>query len=114
MIAMQIRWWDEKDLWILACDARCEKAWGMNSQPKVSMSEDEDDYAYLADDELGIAPDDPGTYEGFQAKPMCATNRLNKWCARECERSVMAKPNTEFDLPNLAVRLGNMREYVDD
>lgn len=73
----------------LACDAKCEKAWGINNRPRVRMSPDEDDYAFLADQELGIAPMDPGTYEGGHAKPTRAEDRLNKWCCRECERSVM-------------------------
>lgn len=71
---------------VLACDAQCTKAWGINSRPRVEFDED-DDFAYLADAELGIAPDDPGTYEGWDGKPRTTAARLNKWCARECERS---------------------------
>lgn len=70
----------------LACDGKCEKAWGGSARPKVSFSEDDDDdIAWLADNQIGLAPVDPGTYEGNHAKP---TNRKhNKWCWRECERS---------------------------
>lgn len=69
----------------LSCDAKCNKAWGINSRPKVQLSDDEDDYVYVADSLLEEAPSDPGTYEGGHAKP---TNKIhNKWCARECERS---------------------------
>lgn len=70
----------------VACDGRCDKAWGINNRPKESLSTDEDDYAYLADGELGEAPADPGTYEGDKAKPLPDEPKLNKWCVRECER----------------------------
>ena len=59
---------------ILACDGKCEKAWGVSSRPKIQLSEiDEDDYCFLADDELGIAPEDPLTYEGLdmEGKTTC-------------------------------------------
>jgi|SRR6478672_703304 len=71
---------------VLACDGKCQKAWGINNRPSISFDEnDPDDSAYLADDELGDAPVDPGTYEGGHGKP---TNPVhNKWCFRECERS---------------------------
>ena len=72
---------------IVACDRRCDKAWGVNSRPKVQLSDDEDDYEILSDDELGIAPADPGSYEGQDGKP--TDRRHNKWCVRECERSVL-------------------------
>lgn len=75
---------------ILACDGNCRKAWGINLRPWASLSDDPDDFAYLADDELGEAPADPGTYEGGHGKPRPHTysdpGRHNKWCARECER----------------------------
>jgi hypothetical protein len=75
----------------LACDGNCAKAWGINNRPRIIIDEDEDDYIWLADDAVGIAPDDPGTYEGLEAcgKPQEPADRLNKWCARECERSVI-------------------------
>lgn len=75
----------------VACDAKCEKAWGINSRPREQLSKtNEDDYAFLADDELGIAPLDPGTYEGGDAKPLPYNDdKLNKWCVRECERCAM-------------------------
>jgi len=53
----------------VACDANCEKAWGSNSRPKIMLSKMVDDYAWLSDLELGLAPIDPGTYEGGCAKP---------------------------------------------
>lgn len=71
---------------IVACDGRCEKAWGINSRPRVRF-DDADDYAFLSDGELGEAPCDPLTYEGGHAKPQITHDQLNKWCVRECERS---------------------------
>lgn len=76
----------------LGCDARCDKAWGISNRPQVQLSDDDDDIAYLADDEVGTAPTDPGTYEGGHAKPRTPEDRLNKWCARECERSASSDP----------------------
>lgn len=94
---------------VLTCDAMCWKAWGINNRPQVQLSEDPDDFEYLADDELGEAPTDPGTYEGMdmQGKPTRPTERLNKWCARECERSVKVEPGKEYGLPSFVQRLRN-------
>lgn len=77
------------------CDGKCNKAWGINNRPSVQISADEDDFAYLADDELGEAPEDPGIYEGGDAKPIGAKgpDDINKWCVRECERAWMSPPN---------------------
>jgi hypothetical protein len=91
----------------LACDARCTKAWGINNRPRVRLSEDPDDYAFLSDDELDVAPEDPGTYEGRDAKPQIPSERLNKWCARECERSIMLEPLEEGALPDFSKRVRN-------
>ena len=78
----------------VACDGNCAKAWGMNSRPRVQLSGNPDDYAWLADGELGDAPTDPGTYEGGHAKPLTVRGPedMNKWCVRECERCVMSEP----------------------
>jgi hypothetical protein len=76
---------------VVICDARCDKAWGINHRPQVQFSDDPDDTAFLSDAELGEAPADPGTYEGGCAKPTEPSERLNKWCVRECERSAMSK-----------------------
>lgn len=46
------------------CDGNCKKAWGNSTRPKIQLSNNIDDYAFLTDNELGIAPEDPGTYEG--------------------------------------------------
>jgi hypothetical protein len=78
------------ELMILACDGKCTKAWGINNRPSISFDEDDpDDMAFLADDELGDAPKDPGTYEGGHGKP--ANPVHNKWCTRECERSSLCE-----------------------
>lgn len=87
---------------LLVCDGNCAKAWGINLRPKNALSLDEDDYEYLADGELGIAPADPGSYEGGHGKPSSPAGK-NKWCARECERSKMI----EDSLPNFTVRVSN-------
>jgi len=73
----------EDGSWLI-CDMKCDKAFGINNRPKKQLSDDDDDYYFLPDSEVGIAPDDPGTYEGgFGKSPLSA----NKWCYRECERS---------------------------
>lgn len=75
---------------VLACDGKCHKAWGANNRPRIAF-DDEDNYAYLPDDDVLEAPIDPGTYEGTDGKPRTPEPRLNKWCARECERSVITE-----------------------
>lgn len=93
-----------------ACDGNCKKAWGISQRPKIQLSEDEDDVVFLADSELGDAPDDPGTYEGQHGKPSSALYFPNKWCVRECERSAMSYPgkhNEQLVVPNFGVRIFN-------
>lgn len=94
---------------VVGCDARCNKAWGINSRPHIDY-DDWDDRAWLADDELGDAPVDPGTYEGGDAKPRTPGERLNKWCVRECERSVVATQGAVLDLPDFSRRVYNQPE----
>eukprot|EP00919_Chromeraceae_sp_WS-2016_P055429 GHVR01131742.1.p2 GENE.GHVR01131742.1~~GHVR01131742.1.p2 ORF type:complete len:122 (-),score=13.15 GHVR01131742.1:1241-1606(-) len=92
------------------CDGVCNKAWGMNNRPKILLSqEDDDDYAWLSDDELGEAPVDPGTYEGGVGKPLSADAFPTKWCVRECERCVMSHPG-EYANP-LVLRDFSKRVY---
>lgn len=77
---------------IVSCDGKCNKAWGIQNRPRIYLKGEDvdgDDYVSLADDELGEAPADPGTYEGDQAKPPSALYFPNKWCVRECERCYM-------------------------
>lgn len=57
---------------VLECDGNCSQAWGIN----------------WCGEKIGIAPEDPGTYEGGHAKP--TDKKHNKWCARECERSTLS------------------------
>lgn len=93
------------------CDRKCSKAWGINSRPKKQISDtDEDDYCFLADDELGLAPKDPGTYEGTDAKPPNPNEFPNRWCIRECERCAMSIPDewmNELELKQFGGRVYN-------
>ena len=93
----------------LACDGKCHKAWGLSSRPQNQLSEDDDDFEWLSDLELGEAPLDPGSYEGGCAKPLPDEEKLNKWCARECERSVMVKTNEFAKFDNFDKRLANLK-----
>lgn len=98
----------------VACDGKCGKAWGRNNRPRVKLSDDEDDFEWLADDELGEAPVDPGTYEGSDAKPIGARGpeEMNKWCVRECERCTMTKagePDAPLQLKDFSRRVSNRR-----
>lgn len=91
------------------CDRKCGKAWGISNRPQIEFDPDDpDDIAYLADDELGEAPADPGTYEGSHAKPLTPDAFPNKWCVRECERCVMVEPGEAFKLPDFSRRRYNM------
>ena len=99
-----------------ACDGKCGKAWGVNSRPRAAVSENPDDFAYVADRELGTAPVDPGTYEGGHAKPVNATGpeHINKWCVRECERSWLSpigNPDAVPELPDFSVRHYNIAPH---
>lgn len=109
---------------VLVCDGQCNKAWGMNSRPQLYFMEkgpckprllregedprDDDDYVYIADGELGEAPEQPGTSEGGDCKPFngklnqANAHLMNKWCARECERSVIVRKGEKIELPDLA------------
>lgn len=123
---------------LLACDGRCDKAWGKSQRPRLYYQEptgepralregeeprDDDDYVYASDDVLGTAPRDPGTAEGDEGKPsgepltQADAHRMNKWCARECERASLSRPNTTIvnlknlrkPVPNILKRHGNYR-----
>lgn len=86
MITKEIIYFRKK--MILACDKKCDKAWGISKRKNILLDiEDEDDIAFLSDNELGVAPLNPGTYEGGDGKPIDECELLNKWCCRECERS---------------------------
>ena len=92
----------------IACDAKCHKAWGINNRPSVQLDQfDDDDIAWLSDNEVGIAPVDPGTYEGGNSKPRFEEERLNKWCYRECERCISCFIGQDPVLPDFSNRLYN-------
>jgi hypothetical protein len=84
---------------VAACDARCDKAWGINSRPTGA------DGGWLADSELGRAPADPGTYEGGDAKPRRVPMVHNRWCVRECERCVLVPLGDDVCLPDFSQRI---------
>lgn len=70
----------------LFCDGRCDKAWGKSSRPKITLP-DGSEY-WVSDNDFDVAPAEPGTYEGGYGKADFKNGReMNKWCARECERS---------------------------
>lgn len=95
----------------VACDGQCLKAWGTHSRPKAQLSDDPDDYEFLADDELPTAPADPGTAEGGQSKPASAAAFPTRWCVRECERCALTppgKPAASLQLPDFSRRLRNI------
>lgn len=85
------------------CDGKCSKAWGVACRPsKPVNSFDPDDYVILPDQELGLAPLSPPTWEGGFGKPLPG-EPMNKWCSRQCERSVLAKPAEAFSLPDFSI-----------
>ena len=94
---------------LLVCDGKCDKAWGVQSRPKIQLSEDENDYCFLADDELEIAPEDPLTYEGLdmEGKPQSEEEKMNRWCARECERSSINDLLGEIEIKDFSKRRYN-------
>ena len=90
----------------LKCDGRCDKAFGINGRPQRKLSENPDDYVYLSDDEVGIAPgpgETVGVSEGGHMKPSAVPlsdpEQMNKWYSRECERSVVT--TTDEPAPDL-------------
>lgn len=95
----------------LACDGNCAKAWGINGRPRHHFQDPEDepdDYVYLADSSLETAPgpgETVGMSEGGHMKPSATRiddgAQMNKWCARECERSVMVDEGERVTLPDM-------------
>jgi len=108
----------------VACDGRCDKAWGIGTRPKISFDKAEpDDYAWLADHEVGTAPADPGTYEGGYGKPSEVpldeqqADRMNKWCSRACERSEIFEADEPIQIRSFAERVYNQpwkHRHADD
>lgn len=104
--AKQILWFDRHVT--LACDGLCNKAWGICNRPKVDFDPDEpDDFAFLADHELGEAPTCTGVWEGGHGKPD-GPHQMNKWCARECERSGIFEASETIKISDYSKRLYNM------
>jgi hypothetical protein len=110
--AKLITFFDQEAL--VACDGKCHKAWGINGgRPRHQFSDDPADYVYFPDLMVPIAPEDPGTYEGNDGKPIDSA-KLNKWCVRECERSAMSRagesrkllelPDFDQPRPNIGTR----------
>lgn len=107
----------------LACDGRCDKAWGINGRPRTALSADPDDHVFIGDSELGTAPppgETVGLSEGGHMKPSATaldaadSDQLNKWCTRECERSVLTKPGEAVVLPNMARPRPNIPRRAGD
>lgn len=94
---------------LVVCDRNCEKAWGHNGgRPTLSFDDDNpDDFVYLADSEVGQAPDDPGTYEGWGEGKPNHPERHSRWCVRECERSDLVRPGQLITCRDLSHRLFN-------
>lgn len=93
---------------ILACDGNCAKAWGSEGRPRKQLSKNEDDYVYLGDGLIGTAPPpgktaiyDEGGCCKPSATPVTDGQLLNKWCARQCERSTMCKIDQQPTLPDM-------------
>jgi hypothetical protein len=98
----------------IACDARCEKAWGVSRRPRIYLSDAADDWAFRSDSELPAAPAHPGTSAGSDVKPREPGERLNRWCAQECERSVVMRVGDELTrLPDFSGRVRNRRVAVE-
>jgi hypothetical protein len=96
----------------LACDGRCDKAFGINQRPTNPDNLD-DEIEYLADDEVGIAPKFSRALEGGQDKPQSHSAAHNKWCARQCERSVLVDPGEEITLPDFSKRQNDITEMIE-
>ena len=96
----------------VACDGKCDKAWGINNRQQHMLSDhDEDDYEFLADDELGTAPERSPISEGDQNKPLPG-QEMNKWCCRECERGKIFEQRevlADTALPNFDQRVQNIK-----
>lgn len=91
----------------VVCDHKCEKAFGINTRPKSRGDHNVDDLMWYADNEVPVAPEDPGTYEGGHGKPM-HPERHNKWCVRECERSSICRPGQPLRYPDWSKRRYNI------
>lgn len=111
MLKKQIRFFGQ-DV-VLACDGRCDKAWGINGRAQVRLGEDADDYVFVPDSALGSA-EYPQTWEGLAMEgrpsdePLADAEQMNRWCARECERSGIFKLDEPVVLRDLENPCPNM------
>lgn len=92
--------------YLLACDGNCTKAWGVRNRPWVQLGKEDDDIGFLSDSELGDAPVGEEPSEGGDTKPYSPLAK-NKWCARQCERSVIAATEDTVQLPDFSKRVLN-------
>jgi hypothetical protein len=95
---------------VIACDGKCEKAFGRNGRPYIQLSEDKDDICWLHDGEVEVAPESGKTNvysEGGHMKPSTPDEKLNKWCFRECERCVSVEPGEPIKLKDWSKRVYN-------
>ena len=107
MIKKEIIYFGQKS--ILGCDNKCHKAWGLNNRPKIVDENNIHNVIWLSDNQIEEdAPINPGTIEGWDSKPTCDEEKLNKWCARECERSKIVKINEKLILTDWSKRLYNI------
>ena len=115
MFSKLINWFDKPS--VVACDGKCGKAWGINTRQKMHLdSSDPDDYYFFSDGELGEAPARPQTSEGGDMKPVGATSGadMNKWCTRECCRSVIVRAGEPVVLTDFSHRLYNQPDKHRD
>jgi hypothetical protein len=107
----------------LACDGRCDKAWGINGRERRMLTSDPDDYVFVADGDLGTAPACTGVWEGGDGKPSAVPltdgSAMNRWCLRECERSdsfeegeAVSAPDMSNPRPNKGWRVREAREEM--
>ena len=97
----------------VGCDAKCNKAFGMNLRPTSQRSNNEDDWEFLADDELEVAPAVTGETEDSVDKPLSLSEAHNKWCVRQCERSSvtsMHHPEEAIDILDFSRRVSNIKQ----
>lgn len=95
----------------VACDGRCDKAWGIQGRPRHRFQPedvDPDDYVYIGDDALGTAPPPYQTEiisEGLNIKPSAVAHSdgtlLNRWCTRQCERSAIVDRGDPVVVPDM-------------
>ena len=102
------------EIHIVACDGRCDKAWGVDDRPTNRLGSDHNDFEWLADGELGQAPIDPGSLSSDNGvrKPLLVRgpDDVNEWCVDRCERMAKCRAVTSErapDPPDLSRRRPN-------